>query len=299
MKPNDSDLYAGLTHVRLVPDEFALGRGLVLSKTYAHIWAPFLMTFAPMQAGKPDLTRWKATNAGTAFDIYAQLHVPLSFDTTNWFTRLGTIWWLAAMLRLRTSSSLCAPVISSAPFSAVPSMTDEPEFWPKEFQPRRLVLEQDPAATLDSEALEWVRAYWFSAGRLASVNDGFSLAIRAFDQCTFMEVPALALISLWGALERLFITSQAELSFRVSASIAAFLESQGEGRHARYKAVKKLYDARSKAAHGSDIKDEMGPLRETHHLMRRILIKMIEDNHVPKRDEIEANIFGYISARGS
>jgi hypothetical protein len=61
----------------------------------------------------------------------------------------------------------------------------------------------------------------------------------------------LGLVAVWGALERLFSPSHVELSFRVSANIAAYLELPGRGRYACFKKIKGLYEIRSKAAHGA------------------------------------------------
>lgn len=53
----------------------------------------------------------------------------------------------------------------------------------------------------------------------------------------------------------------------------------------------KLYDARSKVAHGAG-SEEVEPLVETYALLRRALIKMIEEQHVPTREELESSLFG-------
>ena len=91
--------------------------------------------------------------------------------------------------------------------------------------------------------------------------------------------------------ERLFSPSHVELSFRVSANIAAYLEPPGRGRYICFKKIKALYDSRSKAAHGSGEADLM-PYAETYAIARRVLLKMIEDRHVPDRKELEAGLFG-------
>ena len=59
------------------------------------------------------------------------------------------------------------------------------------------------------------------AGTLFS-ND-FSAAFMQFDFSAHSSSLPLGLVALWGALERLFATNEQELSFRVSANIAAYL----------------------------------------------------------------------------
>lgn len=119
----------------------------------------------------------------------------------------------------------------------------------------------------------------------------FNTAFQAFDFCSTAGSTALALISLWGALEQLFSPAKQELRFRVSASISAFLEPPGRERLALHKRILKLYDARSQVAHSSG-GDHSEPLIATYALMRRILVRMIEEGRVPCREEIEQLLFG-------
>jgi len=55
--------------------------------------------------------------------------------------------------------------------------------------------------------------------------------------------------------------------------------------------VKKLYDARSKAAHGSPLAENKS-LFETYDLLKQVSVQMIEENDVPSRDNLEGLLFG-------
>lgn len=150
---------------------------------------------------------------------------------------------------------------------------------------------RDPqGCSLDNPQLEWLRDNWYEAGALLD-NEDFSEAFQAIDASLWNHSPVLGLVALWGALERLFSPSAAELSFRVSANIAAFLEPPGRARYALFKKVKGLYDSRSKAAHGSG-KPDLAPYAETFWVAKRVLVKMIETRHIPTKKELEANLFG-------
>ena len=64
-----------------------------------------------------------------------------------------------------------------------------------------------------------------------------------------------------------------------------------ESRLARQKAIAKLYDSRSAAAHGGgDIAAE--PLWKTYNLAREVVLKIIADGHAPTRQELESRMFG-------
>ena len=119
----------------------------------------------------------------------------------------------------------------------------------------------------------------------------FRFAADALDAAQFLENEALAIVSLWAAMEALFSPSTAELKFRVSSLIASFLEQPGSSRRARQKAIASLYDKRSAAAHGKP-KHQSADLVATFELLRRILIKMVHQRAVPAKDELDALLFG-------
>jgi hypothetical protein len=154
----------------------------------------------------------------------------------------------------------------------------------------RLFPEGSDVRSLDVTELEWLRNNWYEAAALLG-NEDFNAAFQAVDSSIWNHSPALALVAIWGALERLFSPAHAELSFRVSANIAAYVEPPGRPRYSLFHHVKGLYDRRSKAAHGSGEPD-LAPYAETYSLAKRVLLKMIEARHVPDRKEPEALLFG-------
>ena len=131
MKPELTHLYGGLAGFSLVPDAFDLGEGVVLSQTYAHFMAPFLMAFTPPAPGKHHPGPWKAAKGGLAIDITAQLYLPMPLSLQH-LDRLSTIWWVTALLRLKATTSVFLPVVSTERFSSVPAIEQEPGLWPME-----------------------------------------------------------------------------------------------------------------------------------------------------------------------
>jgi hypothetical protein len=289
MNPNVHDLYAGLSNIALVPERFELGKGVVISQTYAHFMAPFLMAFAPASPGKPHPAPWKAAKGGISIDITAELFLPATCTLEN-LDRINTIWWIVALLRLRATSMVFAPVISSERFGSISTIQQEPELWPMEIHTHRLTPDVTPTTRVGNSELEWLKAHWQDASSLIA-NEDFSFAVQAVDASIWGNNSALALVGVWGALEKLFSTSKQELNFRVSANIASYLESPGRERYKCFKQVKALYDHRSKAAHGGGNPD-MTPYVETFGIARRALLKMIETRHVPGKNETEARLFG-------
>lgn len=284
------DIYAGLSGFALGPERAELGQGVVISRTYAHFMAPFLMAFAPAAPGRAHPTPWKSAQGGFGIDIFAELFVPVSCNPDP-LDQLNTVWWIAALLRLKATTAVFVPVISSERFASISAIKQEPILRPMEIHTSRLY--SDPRETLSSignAELEWVRQNWYD-GALLLNNEDFSFAFQAVDFSIWNSNPALALVSVWGALERLFSSSHQELSFRVSANIAAYLDDPGRERYKCFKHVKSLYDHHSKAAHG-DGKSEAVPYVDSFAIARRVLLRMIEAKHVPNKKELEARIFG-------
>jgi hypothetical protein len=266
-----------------------LGMAFMLKRTFCHVFAPYLAAFGHPNASGVHPAPWKAVSGGVAYDVLAQLYVPVDFNPGPWFDRLNTIWWFAALLRLKGNPLAIVPVIGNHPFAEMATMDGEPTFWPIEMHKRRLCVEK-PNRTLSRECLDWIKEHWAAGGDLMRQSDDFNVAVQAFDSSTTERSPSVALVTLWGALERLFSPSHQELTFRVSANIAAYLEPLGETRLTLYKVVKKLYGARSKAAHGAG--DEDGnSFVETYRLLKRVIVKIIESRHVPNRDELETFLF--------
>jgi hypothetical protein len=289
MDLNQQDFWAGLADCILVPERFELGEGVTISQTYAHFMAPFLMAFTPATPGKPHPAPWKPAKGGFDIDITAELFIPATCHLEH-LDRLNAAWWIVALLRLKATAVVYTPVVSSQRFSAIPVIQEEPELWPVEIHTHRLVPEIIPHRPIELFELEWLKTHWLEASALLG-NEDFSLAFQAFDQSIWGSRPALALVEVWGALERLFCPSTQELSFRVSANLAAFLENSGRERYRCFKHIRGLYNDRSRAAHGEGNRD-MTPYLEIFAIARRALLKIVETRHVPEKRELEAALLG-------
>lgn len=286
---SSQDLYGGLSGFVLVPERFELGQGVVISQTYAHLMAPFMMAFSPAIPGKHHPAPWKAAGGGLAIDISTELFVPAGCQAGN-LDSLNTIWWITALLRLRATTTAFVPVVSSEKFSAIPSLKHEPQLFPMEVRRFPLRAEKEATREIALPELEWIKAHWERAAVLLT-QDKFNTAFQAVDFSIWNSSPSLGLVALWGALERLFSENTQELSFRVSVNIASYLEEPGDERYKLFKQVKSLYDHRSQAAHGT-AKPDITPFQDTYGIARRILLKMIEKHHVPDKKELETYLFG-------
>lgn len=284
------NLHAGLSGLELQEPSFDLGYGLTLSKTYAHLMAPFLMAFKPAPKGSHHPAPWKAAQGGINVDISAELYIPKSIES-QFGSTIKVAQTVLFLLRLGVNPATTLPVFSNHAFAALSAVKDDDaHLLPYEVQQRHFPLLVDNS-TASKEDITWVSERWQVTHKLIHDSAEFSLAVEAIDSGQFIRQPALALVSLWGSLEALFSPSTAELKFRVSALIAAFLEPPGSSRHNLQKDIAKLYDKRSAAAHGKP-KHNSDDLLATFNLLRRVLLEIIERGEAPNKEGLEAALFG-------
>jgi hypothetical protein len=290
-KDTPQDFYGGLSGVELEFDSFDLGHGITLSKTYAHLMSPLLMAFAPPTSRGIHPAPWSAAKGGFGYDIRVQIHVPASFNLSNWMDRTEVLWWITALIRIIQAPFAMLPVMSDIPFSEVPNSGRTANLQPMETQRRIFSPGKDNSSAISAENLDWIRDTWFQGGELMKMNSKFNTAFRAFDSSAVQGKPSLSMISLWGGIEQLFSPSPGELRFRVSAMLASYLEQPGAERLQLYKKIIKLYNARSTAAHTANETDNHS-LLATWVLMRNALVKILHNNYIPTREDLEEYLFG-------
>ena len=165
-------------------------------------------------------------------------------------------------------------------------------FFPLETEPMHMRLQSASGKLVSQQNLAWLTTALPKTVVLVDQHPEIDMAIITLDRCQFVREPALILISLWAALEAIFSPDKAsELKFRIATRIACYLAGSGQERLDLYKKVRKLYDARSAAAHGSSKSKPGEALIDTYSLLRRVFIKVVDDNHFPKQTELEAAIF--------
>ena len=292
MVEESKDITAGLAGVKLEPVEYSLGSGVRISQTYAHMMAHFMMAYSPAKPDQPHPRPWSAVSGGAfTYDIYTQLEVDASTLAGLDLDSSFIAWWITAILRLRLGPVFIVPVLGEQTFAEAKINHSKARFYPVEIYNQILVLDPDARRIIYETDLAWTAKYWLTASRLYQENDAFRLLFEAVDQSMFARHRSLALLWLWGGLEAVFSPAKAELRYRISSAIASFMEGPGIPRMNAQKAIAKLYDSRSAAAHGR--KDKKGDsLQETYALARRAVLKMIENNRVPTHVELEAKIFG-------
>lgn len=283
-------LYAGLSNVTYDGEPFDLGHGIILRSTYAHLFAANMMAFARAIEGKPHPAPWRAARGGFSYDVHAELAVPTGPELPGGLSGEDTAWLIAALLRMASYAYLMMPVISDVSFEVAATSKQDPLLRPFEIEPRILQAPDDEGSRIKQEDLTWVKEVWPRTAELMRTCPPLNMALRAADACTVRSRPASALLTAWGALEELFAPSRAELRFRVSAHIAAYLEPVGPKRLELFKTVADLYNARSKAAHTAQ-DGEVTTLIESFVILRNALVRMVDEGAVPTQAELEKRLF--------
>jgi len=140
------------------------------------------------------------------------------------------------------------------------------------------------------ESINWVLDNWEAAINLRASKTEFDFALETFDFAQRIPNSAMMIVSIWGALEAIFASHKAELVFRVSAQLAAFLAPRGADRLSKQREIVKLYGLRSAAAHGFP-KHAGGDVVKTYELLRMAIIEMIHRKTVPTKDDLEVLLF--------
>jgi Apea-like HEPN len=279
-------LYAGLAGVEVDFDNLDVTEGVSLRRMYAYFFMPMLMAFK-----KPShLGRWAAVSDGINHDIHIELKLT-EVCGAKFEEKLAYAKLITALLRLHASPHFSLVVISNVPIEEGTTYSDKPHFYPVEAIGARILVAED-RKKLSSGHFSWLTSVIGNAVHLNSASEPFAFALQALDSWTTAGNESLALVSMWAALENIFSPDKAaELRFRVSALIASYLERPGEARKNKFTHILRLYDARSKAAHGASKRDGV-TLFKTYELLREVLIKIIEEKRTPTRTNLEKNLFG-------
>lgn len=274
-------IFAGLSGVEMTDNQFDLGQGIYIRKTYAHLFAPFMVAFNPPGKFKHHDGPWKATKGGLSFDINVELEIPSLkiFDSLS--GQEEGSWLLAFMLRLASYPFINVAAISDMPFREV---TDEssPTIYPFETKHRIFTSSDKTKPIISENDLMWLKDHWEKTAELLIEHPELHSAFKAFDFASIQGKSSTSLLSVWGAIEHLFSYNMGagEIKYRVCFNLASYLTEDSEKRDELYKELSKLYKDRSKVAHTSkDI--EHSPLISSYVHLRNAFIKIIQTGAIP------------------
>lgn len=295
-------MYAGLSDFVLPTSRIDLSEGIYLRQAYSRFSNSFiLVNTAPEKYPKeidpkypqlgplPPPAFWNLGERPIEIrtELVIEQNVRPAFDRRVAIARLVVI-----TLRFCVDPAVAMPVVSTHPFnSLIEQGLKGAALVPLAAYERRSPLDKYHNSSEEVEAaLKWLGKHWGTVLHLYTSSTEFRLAVDAIEIAQYVQNSALGLVSMWGAIEAVFSPSNAELKFRVSAYLAAYLEPPGIARLERQRAIAALYDKRSAAAHGKP-KHEHEHFHQTFDLLRRALMKMIENGAVPTKEQLEDKLF--------
>ncbi len=283
-------IYGGISNVTISVSEIDLGYGVSLRQTYAHLMSPFLMAFSPAPEGGAHPPPWKAASGGDAYDIHVEIAVTEPAQLPAGLSGNQVIWLIAALLRIASYPYLSVVVLSDVDFSSAARAINQPNLKPFEVSQRSFKKPGELPQSLSETDIAWVRRIWPTAADMMNKSASFRSAFKAFDESSVVGRTSASLLAVWGGLEQLFSPSGSELSFRVSAYVASYLQRAGDDRLRLFKTIQKLYGARSKAAHTANDIDRAHFI-ESFVIMRNILVRILDDGKIPTQDDLQNLLF--------
>lgn len=230
---------------------------------------------------------WRALVGGASFDLNAELALPQKIKGIN-IPQEELLDLVMALIRLSVLPQIIAPALSSKSFST--GIEDEAfKAQLHETYQRHFPISQESPEQIGVERFDWIKFHLKSALQQISGSSTLKGILQVFTDVQFVRHPAFAYVSVWAALESIFDVGN-EINHRVSAYIATFLEDFGAGRRELYFRCKELYKKRCHAAHKGQ-KPKNDELLESVVLLRRMVVKIIEEGCMPSVSEIEKRVF--------
>ena len=147
-------------------------------------------------------------------------------------------------------------------------------------------LMNEPPYQLTDDDSQWLANHFANARDLLE-HERFQTAVHCLATYRWHSMARVQMAILWAGIEGLFGASS-EIRFRISLYIARFLHAEdADQRQTVFDAVKKLYNSRSAAVHGSKIKgDTAAAVTESADILCVLLRRCTERDSLPDESEL-------------
>jgi hypothetical protein len=274
-------LFAGIAGLELPAETYELAPGLILNRTYAHVILSATMAFARPKNPRTHHPGPWASLAGGGIDITAELSLAPDAPPFG-FRRPDVLWFVTALLRLRSGGPILALVLADRAFHTVPSDTEAANLIPIELQPEQLKLA--PQKPLTIADLDWIQDNLLGASRLMR-DSTFNRVVQTLDSVVRVTNPGSAILIAWAAIEALLRPGRNQITERVCKALAAYLYQPGSERDRAYPKIVASYEARGGAVHAGDA-PEAEQLQYAFSLARAAVSRAIEQKALPEVDAL-------------
>jgi len=147
-------------------------------------------------------------------------------------------------------------------------------------------LTNNTSHVLTPNELDWIVLHFDNAKQLLE-NDSFQTALHCLASYRWHSMPRIKMAVLWAGIEGMFCASS-EIRFRISLYIARFLNKEDPGaRQVTFDAVKKLYNSRSSAVHGSKTKGDLNvAVEDSAEILHKLIRQCIVNESMPVENEL-------------
>ncbi len=147
-------------------------------------------------------------------------------------------------------------------------------------------LTKSPPHLLTDDEAQWLTANFGNARKLLD-NEQFKTATHSLATYRWHTMPRVQMAILWVGIEGMFGASS-EIRFRISLYIARFLyPDSADERQKVFDAVKKLYNTRSAAVHGSKMKGDINTaVEESATILCSLLKQCTISNSMPDENKL-------------
>jgi len=311
MEENLSSWYILIWNLEVAEPFFKLGPGVYIRRLNNS-----LSVFDLAAAGAVGFREWAMLEpflhrCVCEIEIGQEAAIPPGYDTLN------RAWLASALMKLKGFSAHLPLACSSYPWDfiaghqertkgifevelkekGVEAAVHSPERELPEFKGQllevhtRLLVRENVKTILNREDADWINDNYERFNYLAANSEGFRFALSAAVNWQYASEPRMAIAELWSGIEALFGVSS-ELVYRISLQVASLLEERGAKRKDRFKQVKKLYGARSKAVHGEELSDDKlnKAMIESFDILSKLMLVNIEKGRPFKLDDFEEAI---------
>lgn len=144
----------------------------------------------------------------------------------------------------------------------------------------------DSPHTVTTADAEWITDHFSNARRLLD-DERFQTAVHCLATYRWHSMPRIRLAILWAGIEGLFGASS-EIRFRISLYIARYLHPDDQNaQRALFSSVQRLYNVRSSAVHGSNIKgDSDSAVTDSANILCNLLRQCAAAGSIPDPSEL-------------
>lgn len=139
---------------------------------------------------------------------------------------------------------------------------------------------------LNEDDVTWIATHFNEASLLLD-SDKFQTAVHCLASYRWHSMPRIKMAVLWAGIEGMFGAST-EIRFRLSLYIARFLHpDDADERKQKFELVKKLYDSRSSAVHGSKVKGDLSQSVEVSaELLKDLIRQSVINRALPNENDL-------------